>query len=150
MLTFLLYLVYVLTAFFLILVILLQQGEGADLSVFGGGATQTVFSSRGSTLTIHKITAWSFAIFAVLALVIGVYVEKKSTSESIFSKELPAASKKSTDKDKKKEAGSAVDVEKDSSDVVPAEKKESQESSNPKEEVVPVESPIEESSGVDN
>ena len=32
---------------FLILVVLLQQGKGADLSVFGGGTTQAAFGARG-------------------------------------------------------------------------------------------------------
>ena len=36
---YLLYTIHVITCLFLIMVVLLQQGKGADLSVFGGGAT---------------------------------------------------------------------------------------------------------------
>ena len=43
-----LYTIHVLISFFLILVVLLQQGQGADLSVFGGGSTQTAFGARGA------------------------------------------------------------------------------------------------------
>ena len=46
--TFFVYSIHVLTCFFLILVVLLQQGKGADLSVFGGGGTQTAFGARGA------------------------------------------------------------------------------------------------------
>ena len=37
-----LYFIHVVVCLFLILVVLLQQGKGADLSVFGGGSTMAV------------------------------------------------------------------------------------------------------------
>ena len=40
---------YVFICFFLILVVLLQQGKGADIAgAFGGGGTQTAFGARGA------------------------------------------------------------------------------------------------------
>ena len=60
---YLLYVVHVLVCVFLILVVLLQQGKGADLSVFGGGTTQTAFGARGATTLLHKLTVASFVIF---------------------------------------------------------------------------------------
>ena len=71
-LTFLLYFVHVLVCVFLILVVLLQQGKGADLSVFGGGSTQTAFGARGATTLLHKLTVGSFVIFIVTTLAIGL------------------------------------------------------------------------------
>ena len=53
---YLLYAIHVLVCVFLILVVLLQQGKGADLSVFGGGSTQTAFGARGATTLLHKLT----------------------------------------------------------------------------------------------
>ena len=42
--------VYVIICFFLILVVLLQQGKGADIAgAFGGGSSQTAFGARGAT-----------------------------------------------------------------------------------------------------
>ncbi|HEV8630986.1 MAG TPA: preprotein translocase subunit SecG [Thermoanaerobaculia bacterium] len=68
-----LYVLEVVVCLFLILVVLLQQGSGADLSVFGGGATQTAFGARGTTQFIHKLTVWAFVAFIVLTLAISVY-----------------------------------------------------------------------------
>ena len=69
---YLLYTLEVIVCIFLILVVLLQQGSGADLSVFGGGSTQTAFGARGATQLIHKLTVWSFVAFIVLTLAIAV------------------------------------------------------------------------------
>ena len=63
---------HVLVCIFLILVVLLQQGKGADLSVFGGGSTQTAFGARGATTLLHKLTVGSFLIFIVTTLLIGL------------------------------------------------------------------------------
>ena len=58
--------IYVLYAFhivlclFLILVVLLQQGKGADLSVFGGGSTMTAFGARSATNLLHRLTVGAF------------------------------------------------------------------------------------------
>ena len=68
-----LYVLEVVVCLFLILVVLLQQGSGADLSVFGGGATQTAFGARGTTQFIHKLTVWAFVAFILLTLAISVY-----------------------------------------------------------------------------
>lgn len=67
-----LYTIHVLVCVFLILVVLLQQGKGADLSVFGGGSTQTAFGSRGATTFLHKLTVASFVIFVLTTLAIGI------------------------------------------------------------------------------
>jgi preprotein translocase subunit SecG len=69
---YLLYAIHVLVCLFLILVVLLQQGKGADLSVFGGGSTQTAFGARGATTLLHKLTVGSFLIFIVTTLLIGL------------------------------------------------------------------------------
>ncbi|MEA2600357.1 MAG: preprotein translocase subunit SecG [Acidobacteriota bacterium] len=64
--------VHVLVCVFLILVVLLQQGKGADLSVFGGGSTQTAFGARGATTLLHKLTVASFVIFIVTTVSIAL------------------------------------------------------------------------------
>jgi preprotein translocase subunit SecG len=67
-----LYSVHILVCVFLILVVLLQQGKGADLSVFGGGSTQTAFGARGATTLLHKLTVASFVVFILTTLAIGI------------------------------------------------------------------------------
>jgi preprotein translocase subunit SecG len=69
---YLLYTLHVLVCVFLILVVLLQQGKGADLSVFGGGSTQTAFGARGATTFLHKLTVASFIIFVLTTLAIAI------------------------------------------------------------------------------
>jgi preprotein translocase subunit SecG len=67
-----LYIVHVIVSFFLIAIVLLQQGKGADLSVFGGGATQTAFGARGATTLLHKLTVYSFIAFICTTVLIGL------------------------------------------------------------------------------
>jgi len=64
--------IHILVCVFLILVVLLQQGKGADLSVFGGGTTQTAFGARGATTLLHKLTVASFVIFILTTISIAI------------------------------------------------------------------------------
>ena len=81
-------LVYVFVCFFLILVVLLQQGKGADIAgAFGGGGSQTAFGARGATTLLHKLTTGAFVGFIVLALALTV-IEARPRSSVV--KTLPA------------------------------------------------------------
>ncbi len=73
------YTVHVALSLFLILVVLLQQGKGADLSVFGGGASQAAFGARGAATLLHKLTVVCFVIFIMTTLTINI-VQKQGTS----------------------------------------------------------------------
>jgi preprotein translocase subunit SecG len=65
--------IYVVVCVFLILVVLLQQGKGADVSAaFGASSSQTTFGARGATTLLEKITTWSFVAFALLAVTISL------------------------------------------------------------------------------
>lgn len=77
---YLLYTLHVLVCVFLIFVVLLQQGKGADLSVFGGGTTQTAFGARGATTLLHKLTVGSFVIFVITTLAIGLPQLRRGSS----------------------------------------------------------------------
>ena len=69
---FFLYFAHIVTCFFLILVVLLQQGKGADLSVFGGGSTQAAFGARGAATLLHKLTVGCFVLFLATTMSIGI------------------------------------------------------------------------------
>ncbi len=71
-LLFSIYLVHVLVSLFLILVVLLQQGKGADLAVFGGGSTQAAFGARSATTLLHKLTVGGFIIFIATTMSIAI------------------------------------------------------------------------------
>jgi len=60
--------VHVVVCLFLILVVLLQQGKGADLSVFGGGSTMAAFGARSATTLLHRLTVAAFVIFVVTTI----------------------------------------------------------------------------------
>jgi preprotein translocase subunit SecG len=65
--------IYVIVCIFLILVVLLQQGKGADVaSAFGASSSQTTFGARGATTLLEKVTTWSFVAFSVLAVTISL------------------------------------------------------------------------------
>ena len=87
--TFLMYTLHVLICFFLIAVVLLQQGKGADLSVFGGGGTQTAFGARGAATVLHKLTVGSFIAFILTTLSIGVLQTRNDESKVLS--DLPEA-----------------------------------------------------------
>ena len=75
-----LYFVHVVISIFLILVVLLQQGKGADLSVFGGGATQAAFGARGAATVLHKLTVTCFVLFILTTLSIGLMQARSNPS----------------------------------------------------------------------
>ncbi len=79
---YLLYVIHVLVCLFLILVVLLQQGKGADLSVFGGGSTQTAFGARSATTLLHKLTVASFVIF--IFTTVSIAILKSSPSGTVM------------------------------------------------------------------
>src|SRR5512141_374289 len=73
--------IYVIVCVFLILVVLLQQGKGADVaSAFGASSSQTTFGARGATTLLEKITTWAFVAFSVLAVVISLIQSKPKSS----------------------------------------------------------------------
>ncbi len=79
--TVLLVILYVLVCLFLILVVLLQQGKGADLAgAFGGGGSQTSFGPRTGTNIMHRLTTGSFVLFVVLSLTLAILSGKRHGS----------------------------------------------------------------------
>jgi preprotein translocase subunit SecG len=85
---------YVLVCIFLILVVLLQQGKGADLAgAFGGGGSQTSFGPRSASNIMHRMTTVSFVLFVVLSLALAILSGKQGTSvmESVEIPEEPVA-----------------------------------------------------------
>ncbi len=71
--TVLLTILYVLVCIFLIMVVLLQQGKGADLAgAFGGGGSQTAFGPRSQTTLLHKLTTGAFVLFVVLSMALAI------------------------------------------------------------------------------
>ena len=73
--------IYIIVCVFLILVVLLQQGKGADVaSAFGASSSQTTFGARGATSVLEKVTTWSFVAFSVLAVAISLLQARPKSS----------------------------------------------------------------------
>ena len=82
--------VYVIICFFLILVVLLQQGKGADIAgAFGGGSSQTAFGARGATTFLHKLTTFAFVGFVLISMLLSIMEARPKAS--VIDKALPAA-----------------------------------------------------------
>jgi preprotein translocase subunit SecG len=66
--------IHVVLAIALVVLILLQQGKGAEAgAAFGGGASQTVFGSRGTGGFLSKFTALMAAAFFATSLTLAYF-----------------------------------------------------------------------------
>ena len=89
---YLLYTLHVLLCLFLILVVLLQQGKGADLSVFGGGSTMAAFGARSATNLLHRLTVGAFVGFVFTTISIAFiqgHVEGSSVMQGLPTRRRP-------------------------------------------------------------
>ncbi len=75
---------HILVCLFLIGIVLLQQGKGADMgATFGGGSNQTVFGADGPMPMLSKITTASAIIFMVTSLSLA-YISAHDSSSSLM------------------------------------------------------------------
>jgi len=82
--------IYIVICFFLILVVLLQQGKGADIAgAFGGGSSQTAFGARGATTFLHKVTTGAFVGFIAISMILSIMEAKPKAS--VIPKSMPAS-----------------------------------------------------------
>lgn len=70
-------LIHIIICVALVTLILLQQGKGANMgSGFGGGASNTVFGSRGPASFLMKLTGGIAAVFFITSLSLGYFSAK--------------------------------------------------------------------------
>ncbi|MGV8917741.1 MAG: preprotein translocase subunit SecG [Pseudomonas sp.] len=70
---------HLLSALGVIVLVLLQQGKGADAGAsFGAGASNTVFGSQGSATFLSKFTAILAAGFFITSLGLGYFAKEKA------------------------------------------------------------------------
>jgi preprotein translocase subunit SecG len=78
----------------LIMVIMLQSGEAADLAgAFGGAGSQTAFGPRGAATFLSKATTWCAIMFMLTSMALTMH--QNSTSASTGSSVLQQFSKTS-------------------------------------------------------
>ena len=78
--------IHVIVCFFLIGVVLLQQGKSADLAgTFGGQGSQTAFGPRAAANVLTRLTTWSAVIFMCTSLTLTIlYMRGGSHSNSVL------------------------------------------------------------------
>ena len=79
------WILHLLSATSVIVLVLLQQGKGADMGAsFGGGASGSLFGSSGSTNFLSRTTAILAASFFVTSLVLTYYSGHQTKSAGVM------------------------------------------------------------------
>ena len=82
--------IHIVVCIALVIVVLLQQGKGADVGAVFGGSSQTVFGAGGASSPMFKLT-WTFAAMFAFTSLFLAYSSTKRLSGSIFEgRRLPA------------------------------------------------------------
>jgi preprotein translocase subunit SecG len=77
--------VHVIVCFFLIGVVLLQQGRSADLAgAFGGQGSQTAFGPRAAANLLTRLTTWSAIVFMITSISLVVLFVRSTGSHSVL------------------------------------------------------------------
>jgi len=71
--------IHITVSFFLITIVLLQGGKGADLGAAFGGSSQTLFGSRGAATFLSKITTITAIAFMITSLSLAVITAKRGS-----------------------------------------------------------------------
>jgi preprotein translocase subunit SecG len=80
----LLVILHVVVCIALIMIVLLQTGKGADMgAAFGGGSSQTLFGSTGSSTFLGKMTTVAAVVFMITSLGLA-YLSGHSMKNSIM------------------------------------------------------------------
>jgi preprotein translocase subunit SecG len=81
--------IHVLACLFLIVVVLLQTGKGADMGAVFGGGSQTLFGSSGAGNFLTKLTTGTAIAFMLTSLLLTIHASRAPSSDLL--NRLPAA-----------------------------------------------------------
>lgn len=80
----LLTIVHVIVCLFLVGIVLLQHGKGADIGASFGGSSQSLFGTEGPLPLLNKITTASAIIFMLTSVTLA-YISSTTGSSSVMS-----------------------------------------------------------------
>jgi preprotein translocase subunit SecG len=80
----LLTIVHVIVCLFLVGIVLLQHGKGADIGASFGGSSQSLFGTEGPLPLLNKITTASAIIFMLTSVTLA-YISSHTGSSSVMS-----------------------------------------------------------------
>ncbi|MEW6218963.1 MAG: preprotein translocase subunit SecG [Thermodesulfobacteriota bacterium] len=75
--------IHVVVCVFLIAIVLLQHGKGADIGATFGGSSQTVFGTEGPTSLLNRITTISAIVFMCTSVALA-YLAGRPTGGSVM------------------------------------------------------------------
>lgn len=68
--------IHVIVCFFLIFIVLVQSGKGAELGAAFGGSSQTLFGARGAATIFSKLTTIAAIVFMITSLSLAIITSK--------------------------------------------------------------------------
>jgi preprotein translocase subunit SecG len=77
--TTLLIIIHVIACIFLISIVLLQSGKGAEMGAAFGGSSQTIFGSRGASTFLNKLTTSAAVVFMLTSLTLSMVANKRAS-----------------------------------------------------------------------
>jgi preprotein translocase subunit SecG len=80
----LLTIVHVIVCLFLVGIVLLQHGKGADIGASFGGSSQSLFGTEGPLPLLNKITTAAAIIFMLTSVTLA-YISSRTGSTSVMS-----------------------------------------------------------------
>ena len=83
--------VHVLVCISIVVVVLLQQGKGADIGAVFGGSSQTVFGASGAGNILTKLTYGLAAVFFATSLMLAYTSTRRATGSIFNGRSFPSA-----------------------------------------------------------
>jgi preprotein translocase subunit SecG len=71
--------VHILVCFFLVIIVLLQHGKGANVGATFGGAGNTVFGTEGPVPMLNKVTTGVAILFMITSITLAYHSTNKRT-----------------------------------------------------------------------
>src|SRR5512137_1252663 len=78
--------IHILVCVFLILIVLLQTGKGAEIGATFGGSSQTVFGPRGAGTLLSKLTVVAAVVFMITSISLS-YLKSRPGGSRLLEKE---------------------------------------------------------------
>lgn len=76
--------VHIVVCFFMVIIVLLQHGKGADVGASFGGSSQSLFGTEGPVPLMNKITTMVAVVFMVTSVSLA-YISSTSSTGSVMS-----------------------------------------------------------------
>ncbi|MBF0558204.1 MAG: preprotein translocase subunit SecG [Nitrospirae bacterium] len=71
--------IHVMCCLFLISIVLLQSGKGAEMGAAFGGSSQTIFGSRGASTFLNKLTTAAAVVFMLTSLTLSMVANRHAS-----------------------------------------------------------------------